>query len=79
MNALRFRLNGSNFSEIHPDIRMGSMNAMAFISKIQSSQPGRIEVEFDGSQMAMGFLMELAREAGYSANIEAPVAVFERF
>ncbi len=75
---MKFKLNGRDFSEINPEIRISRMNAMAFVSKVQTEQPEKIEIEFDGSPETMMFLNEIAGEVNYFANIEGTLATFEK-
>lgn len=75
---LTFRLEGSTFHEIAPDILISNLNALAFVSRIQKEKPHRIEIAFDGGEAAMGLLTALASEVGYFARIEGTVAVYER-
>lgn len=75
---MKFKLKGKNFEEVDPEIKFSNLNAMAFVSKVQSEQPAKIEVAFDGNLESMLFLNEIAGEIGYFANIEGTVAQFEK-
>ena len=75
---LKFKLTGQTFHEIDPDIKINNMNPMAFVSRVQNDQPDKIEVEFDGNPEAMMFLIEIAQEIGFYANIEGNLATFEK-
>jgi hypothetical protein len=75
---LRFKLGGRTFHEIDPEIMISNMNAMAFVSMVGMERPGQIEIEIDSAQETLEFLLEIASEVGYSADIRAPIAVFTR-
>ena len=75
---LKFKLTGQEFHEISPEIKFSNMNAMAFVSRIQNDLPDKIDIEFDGESDGMMFLMDIAGEIGYFANIEGNLASFER-
>lgn len=75
---MKFKLNGKDFSEINPEIRISRLNPMAFVAKAQNERPEKIEIEYDGTPESMTFLAEIAGEIGYYASIEGTLATFER-
>lgn len=72
--SLRFKLSGKIFAIVDPQVRFGSLNAMALVSKLQSERPASVAIEFDGSEAAEAFIAEVVGDAGYTSSVEGTLA-----